>query len=150
MKHYCLSSINLWMLLGIRKNCLISERGPVLYQFTKRAIKLTVVIIMGYYCYQLQTKLYQYSPLKVKSIHIKLLAVITKGFDVTDQLLIRFLYPSDTGKKIGVLWDSTSDIHRFQESLRFSEEGSIVQYSLRVWGTHEASQGRLKCVYKNV
>jgi hypothetical protein len=30
--------------------------------------------------------------------------------------------------------------HRLQESLCFSEEGSIVQYSHRVWGTHETSQ----------
>jgi hypothetical protein len=37
-------------------------------------------------------------------------------------------------------WDSTSAIHRFQESLWFSEEGSIVQHSYRVWNPHEISQ----------
>jgi hypothetical protein len=36
------------------------------YQFIRRVIKLTVVIIVGYHCYQLHTKLYP--PLKVKSI----------------------------------------------------------------------------------
>jgi hypothetical protein len=36
--------------------------------------------------------------------------------------------------------DSTSAIHRFQESLRFSDEGSIVQHSHRVWSAHEMSQ----------
>jgi hypothetical protein len=28
----------------------------ILYQFTKRVIKLTVIIIVGYHCYQLHTK----------------------------------------------------------------------------------------------
>jgi hypothetical protein len=31
------------------------------YQFTKRVIKLTVIIIIGYHCYQLHTKLYRIS-----------------------------------------------------------------------------------------
>jgi hypothetical protein len=35
--------------------------------------------------------------------------------------------------------ETVSAIRRFQERLRFSEEGSNVQYSDRVWGTHEAS-----------
>jgi hypothetical protein len=30
---------------GVRKNCLISGRSLLLYQFTRRAIKLTAVII---------------------------------------------------------------------------------------------------------
>jgi hypothetical protein len=30
-----------------------------LYQFTRTVLKLTVVIIMRYYCYQLYTKFYQ-------------------------------------------------------------------------------------------
>jgi hypothetical protein len=49
-------------------------------------IKLTAVIIMEYHCYQLQLFI-QYPSLKVNSICI----IITVGFDVTDQLLIRFL-----------------------------------------------------------
>jgi hypothetical protein len=40
------------------KNCLINGRSLLLYQFTRRAIKLTVVIIAGYHCYQLHTKFY--------------------------------------------------------------------------------------------
>jgi hypothetical protein len=35
---------------------------------------------------------------------------------------------------MGVQWDSTSAILRFQESLWFSEEGSAVHYSHRFWG----------------
>jgi hypothetical protein len=42
---------------GMRKNCLISGRSLVLYQFTKRVTKLTVIIIVGYHCYQYHTKM---------------------------------------------------------------------------------------------
>jgi hypothetical protein len=49
-----------------RKNFLISGRSLLFYQFTRMAIKLTVVIIVGYHCYQNSI---QYSSLKVKSIH---------------------------------------------------------------------------------
>jgi hypothetical protein len=38
-----------------------SGRSLLLYQFTKRVIKLTVVIIVGYHCYQLHTKFYRIS-----------------------------------------------------------------------------------------
>jgi hypothetical protein len=51
---------------------------------------------------------------------MKLLGIISVGFDVTDQLLSRFLHSSDTGDKKVVQRDGTSAIHRFQESLRFS------------------------------
>jgi hypothetical protein len=47
---------------------------------------------------------------------MKLLGTISVDFDVTDQLLIRFLHSSDTGKKVGIQRDSTTAIHRFQES----------------------------------
>jgi hypothetical protein len=52
----CLRSINLLFWFGIRKDCLISERSLLLYQFTKRVTKQTVIIIMGCHCYQLHTK----------------------------------------------------------------------------------------------
>jgi hypothetical protein len=47
-------------LFGIRKNCLISGRSLLLYQFTRRVMKPTVVIIGGYHCNQLHTKFIQY------------------------------------------------------------------------------------------
>jgi hypothetical protein len=50
------------------QNCLISGRSLLLYQFTRRVIKLTVVIIVGYHCYQFHTKFYQIS-LDLTSIH---------------------------------------------------------------------------------
>jgi hypothetical protein len=51
-------SINTSILFGIRKNCLIGGRNPLLCHFTRREIKLTVVIIVGYHCYQLHAKYY--------------------------------------------------------------------------------------------
>jgi hypothetical protein len=41
-----LSSINSLILFGIRKECLISERSILLYQFIRRPIKLTVVTLV--------------------------------------------------------------------------------------------------------
>jgi hypothetical protein len=40
------------------------------------------------------------------------------------------------GKKMGIQRDSITAIRILQKSLRFSKEGSIVQYSHRVSGTH--------------
>jgi hypothetical protein len=52
---------NLIILFGIRKNLVISGRILLLYQFTKRVINLTVVIIVGYHCYQFHTIFYPIS-----------------------------------------------------------------------------------------
>jgi hypothetical protein len=72
---------------------------------------------------------------------MKLLGIINAEFDITDQILIIFLCICQAlEKKMGVQEDSTSAIHRLQESLLFREEGSIVQYSHRVWCPHEISQ----------
>jgi hypothetical protein len=49
------------ILFGIRKNYLVGGRSLLLYQFTKRVIKLTVVIIVGYHWYHLHTKCYRIS-----------------------------------------------------------------------------------------
>jgi hypothetical protein len=54
-----LRSINSLILFRIRNNWLISGRSLLLFLFTKRAIKLSV-IIMGYHCYHLDTK---YNPI---------------------------------------------------------------------------------------
>jgi hypothetical protein len=55
-----LVSTNSLIQLEIRKNCLISGRSLLLYQFTRCVIKLTVisVIILGYNCYQLHAETY--------------------------------------------------------------------------------------------
>jgi hypothetical protein len=36
-------------------------KESIIVQFTKRVIKLTVIIIVGYHCYQLHTKFYRIS-----------------------------------------------------------------------------------------
>jgi hypothetical protein len=61
VKHYILRSINSLILFGIRMNCLSSEGSLLLYQFTRKATKVTVVIIEEYHCYQLNTKCYPIS-----------------------------------------------------------------------------------------
>jgi hypothetical protein len=55
VKCYCLRSTNSLILFGIRKNCLISGRSLLLYQFAKRVTKLNVIFVVGYHCYQLHT-----------------------------------------------------------------------------------------------
>jgi hypothetical protein len=73
-------------LFGKRNNYLINGRSLLLYHFTRRAIKLTVVIIMGYHCYQLEF----YPIFSQGEVHIetKLLGIISVGFDTIDQVLI--------------------------------------------------------------
>jgi hypothetical protein len=44
--------------IWIRKNCLISGRSLLFYQFIRWMKKLTVIIIIGCHCYQLHTTLY--------------------------------------------------------------------------------------------
>jgi hypothetical protein len=63
-ENYCLRSIDSFIPFGIRKNSLITGMRLLLYQFTKRVIILTVVIIMGYHCYQLHTQLYPVSSIQ--------------------------------------------------------------------------------------
>jgi hypothetical protein len=38
---------------------------------------------------------------------MKLLQLSIVDFDITNQLLIRFMYLSDTGEEMGVQWDNT-------------------------------------------
>jgi hypothetical protein len=68
-KLYVLRSINSYILFGIRKNWLINGRSQLIYQFTGRAIKLAVVIVVGYHGYQLHTKFHPLSFSQVK-IHM--------------------------------------------------------------------------------
>jgi hypothetical protein len=49
VKYYCLRSPNSLIRFGIRKNCLISVTSLLLYQFTKRVTKLTLIIIVRYH-----------------------------------------------------------------------------------------------------
>jgi hypothetical protein len=47
-----LRPINSLLLFAMRKNCVISGKSLLLYQFTKEVTKLTVIIIVGYHCYR--------------------------------------------------------------------------------------------------
>jgi hypothetical protein len=73
------------ILFGIRKNCLISGKSLLFYQSTKRVIKLTVQLSCDVTAIIFIQNCIQYHSLK-----IKLLLIISVGFDVTDQLLIRY------------------------------------------------------------
>jgi hypothetical protein len=59
---------------------------------------------------------------------MKLLEIVSVGFDVTDQLQKRFFFciHQILEKKCSY---SILAIHRLQESLSFSKEGGIVKYS---------------------
>jgi hypothetical protein len=46
---------------------------------------------------------------------MKLLGIINVGFDITINYSSNLLHSSDTGEKMGVKLDSTSDIRRLQE-----------------------------------
>jgi hypothetical protein len=64
VKNYNLRSINSLLLFGVRKECLVCERSLLMYQFTRRAIKLTAVII------NFTQNFIENPSLKVKSIYI--------------------------------------------------------------------------------
>jgi hypothetical protein len=58
VKHYILRYTDLFVALGIRRNCHSSGKNLLLYQFTKRAIRLIVIIVEESPSYQLPTKFY--------------------------------------------------------------------------------------------
>jgi hypothetical protein len=47
----------------------------------------------------------------------KLLGIISADFYATDQLVIRFFFVQIMEKKMGIQWDSTTAIHKLQESV---------------------------------
>jgi hypothetical protein len=134
MKHYCLQSTNSLILFGIRKNCLISGRSLLFYQFTERVIKLTVIIIVRYHCYQLHTKFYQMAFSRWIPYIDENIGDRQCGFQcnssTTDQI---FCLCQILVKK----WECNETVHQLFIDFSVSEEGSIVQYSHRVWGIHE-------------
>jgi hypothetical protein len=94
----------LLILIKIRKNCLSSGRSLLLYQFTRKVMKLTVAIIVRYRCYQLPAKYIQYPSLKVMSIHGEVTddpyCWVLCNRSTADQIF--FLHLLDTGEKMGV------------------------------------------------
>jgi hypothetical protein len=65
------------------------------------AIRPTVVINVRYHFYKLHTKFYPVPSLVRPYIH-EIIGIISVGFNVTDQQLIRFLHSSGTREKMGV------------------------------------------------
>jgi hypothetical protein len=61
VKHYVVRSMNVLILFAVRNNCLSSGRNLLLYQFTSKERKFTIVIIDAYRCYQFHTILYPIS-----------------------------------------------------------------------------------------
>jgi hypothetical protein len=60
-KNACECVINSLILFGIRKNYLICEKSILLYQMTRRPIKLNVLIIVRCHSYQFHTTFYPIS-----------------------------------------------------------------------------------------
>jgi hypothetical protein len=76
--------------LGTNRNCLASGKNQLSYLFTKRVIKLSVVIIGAYHCCQLHTKFYPtFFSLGQFLMQMKLLGIANVDFDVIGQRLIR-------------------------------------------------------------
>jgi hypothetical protein len=111
VKQHGARSSNSLILFGKRKSCPINGRSLslLLYQFTRRMIKLNAVIILGNRGYELHTKLFPTS-FSQDEVHIqmKLLRIISVGFDVTDQLLIR----SFAFVKYWIKWEYNETVHQ--------------------------------------
>jgi hypothetical protein len=77
-------------------------KSPLRYLFTKRAIKLTVVITEAYHCSQIHTKFYQiFFSLGYLHMQMQLLGNINVDFDVIDRGLIKFCISGRYWRKNG-------------------------------------------------
>jgi hypothetical protein len=70
---------------------------------------------------------------------MKLFESTSVGFNVTVQLLIRFSAFVRYCRKYGSIVRQSFIFIDFKKTYESFEEGSIVQYSHIVWGTHEIS-----------
>jgi hypothetical protein len=119
VKHYGLRARDSLILFRVRKNCLISERSPLLYQFTKRVIQSTGVIIKEYHSYWLHTRFYPI--FFIKSSHVdKIIGDHQCGLchnrPTTDQIFT-FIR---CWRKYGSTMKRAQLFICFKESLRFS------------------------------
>jgi hypothetical protein len=60
---------------------------------------------------------------------MKLLGITNVDSGVIEQRLFKFSISGRYWRKMRVEWHGTSAVYRFQENLRLSQEGSIIQYS---------------------
>jgi len=89
VEQFALKYINLLILFGIRRNCLMSGRSRSLYLTIRRAIKQIVVILEAHHFCQIRTKFYPTSSCQ-GSLHMQriLLGINKVDSDATNQLLI--------------------------------------------------------------
>jgi len=88
---FALRSINISVLLGIKRNCLSSGKSRSLYLFKRKVIKQTVVNRGEYQFRQLHTKFYPTSCCQgYFHMQRKLLGIINVYFNATYQLLITY------------------------------------------------------------
>jgi hypothetical protein len=119
---------------------MISGRSLLFYQFMRRVIKLIVIIIVRHHCCQVHTKFYQTS-FSQGYVHIqtKLLGIISLGFNVTDQLLIRFSvfvrYWRKSESTI-IQYISHSFIH-FKKAYDTVKRKVLYNILIYFWGTNE-------------
>jgi hypothetical protein len=81
----------------------------------KNGNKTIVEIIKEYHFYQFHTNITQYTFLDAKLTQTKLSGIMSEGFDMRDNLLLRILNSPGTGERMEVQWNSTPAIHRLQE-----------------------------------
>jgi hypothetical protein len=81
VKRYPLQPKNSLILYGLRKNCLISGRSLLLYQFTKRVKKSECNNYRGISLLSTSYKI-------LSNVLSRLLEIINVDFNITDQLLI--------------------------------------------------------------
>jgi hypothetical protein len=84
VKYYDRRSIKSLILFGIRKNFLISESSLLLYQFTRRVIKRILLLSTSY------KTLSNILLSKLRPYIYEVIGVISVGFYIIDELLIRF------------------------------------------------------------
>jgi hypothetical protein len=87
VKHYVMRSINIFILFGITKNCQIIWRSQLLYQFIRRAIKLTAVIIEASASYKI---LWEIRPLRLSPYADEIIGYHQWEFRCNNRPLIRF------------------------------------------------------------
>jgi hypothetical protein len=114
----------------------------LLYQYVKRLIKLAVIIIMQYYCYELHTKyvlsiilLWKLSP-HVNEINLYYQCGVRHNRSSTEQIIcIR--------KILEIKWEYNETVHQLFIDFKkayYSVRRELLYNIYRVWGTHETSQ----------
>jgi hypothetical protein len=130
--------ISIW-----NKQCPDQQKESIIVPIYKKGDKTECSIYCGTELLSTSYRLYPTS-LFLNVPEMKFLGIISVGFNVTDQLLIKYLYSWDTGKRMWVQWQqyisySWTSIKLMPTPPPTHTHTHTVQYSHRVWGTHETS-----------